>query len=116
MTEPEITTTVGPTGAIIESWPLGASVLAMRGIPFHDVPSGLSGGDVTRVRNEAPESAEVVSWKCEDFDPLSGPVWIDNAPVAEVSYDGGETWGDNWYTRNFARQLAVRLNAKFTES
>jgi hypothetical protein len=113
MTEPKITTETLPNGTVLESWPLGASVLAMKDIPFSDRAES---DYIVRERDPKPTQAEQVSWKNEDAETPSGPVYVDGAPWQEISFDQGENWSCDWFPLTQARRRARDLHAEFGES
>jgi hypothetical protein len=111
--------------AQVEMIPFGVSEIDRAGIPFVD--STAKDGTVTRSRANPPTPGTVktVSWKCESFDPLCGPVWLDGVPVAEQAFhEKGETaeeladhsWSTAWYTRTVAQRMAKNLGAEFADA
>lgn len=113
------------SAAQVEMIPFGISLIEREGIPFTD--SVAKDGTVTRSRSNPPTPGTVtmVSWKCESFDPLCGPVWLDGVPVAEQAFhEKGETaeeladhsWSTAWFTRTQARTMAKRLGAEFGDA
>lgn len=95
-----------------EMVPFGSSDLERLGIEFEEKPMGDT-GDRVRYPKVPPVTAAVVMFKREEGS--TGPVWVDDVPVAEIAYDGSDHWSAAWYRISDARRMAKSLGARLVE-